>query len=58
MKQDERIKQLENQLAQVLEAYNLLEEYACELTGDDVDENETISHAQSIVAIAMHVDNG
>ena len=56
MTQEERIKQLENQLEQLLEAYNILEEYACELV-DDAEDNETISYANSIVTIALHIDN-
>ena len=53
----QKIEQLENQLKQVLEAYNILEEYACELSDEDVDNNETISYANSIVTIALHIDN-
>ena len=56
MTQEERIKQLENQLEQLLEAYNILEEYACELV-DDAEDNETITYANSIVTIALHIDN-
>ena len=57
MTQEQKIKQLESQLRQVLEAYNILEEYACELSDEDVYSNQTISHANSIVTIALHIDN-
>jgi len=56
MTPEQRIQQLENQLKQVLEAYNILEEYACELV-DDAEDNETIAYANSIVTIALHIDN-
>jgi hypothetical protein len=58
MTQEQRVKQLENQLEQVLDAYRILEEHVCEfIHEDDDEENETLLHAQSIVAIAMHIDN-
>jgi hypothetical protein len=56
MTPEQRIQQLENQLKQVLEAYNILEEYVCELV-DDAKDNETIAYANSIVTIALHIDN-
>lgn len=56
MTQEQKIQQLENQLKQVLEAYNILEEYASELV-DDAEDNETIAYANSIVTIALHIDN-
>ena len=52
MTDKERIAQLEDQLKQVLEAYGILEEYACGLIGD-VEDNETITYTNSIVTIAM-----
>jgi hypothetical protein len=57
MTQEQKIQQLENQLKQVLEAYNILEEYACDLADEGVEDNETIAYANSIVTIALHIDN-
>ena len=48
--------QLKSQLAQVLDAYNILEEYCSELV-DNVEENETLTYANSIVTIALNIDN-
>lgn len=53
MTDKERIAQLEDQLKQVLEAYGILEEYACGLIGGDVEDNETITYTNSIVTIAI-----
>jgi len=47
---------LKSQLEAVLEAYSILEEYACLLVGSDCESNETITHANSIVQIAMNED--
>lgn len=55
MKSNENLK-LKNQLNAVLEAYNILEEYVCLLVGSNCDENEIITHANSIVQIAMNED--
>lgn len=54
MKNEEQISKLKNQLKVVLEAYSILEEYACLLVGNSCDENETITHANSIVQIAFN----
>jgi hypothetical protein len=56
MKPEQKIQQLENQLKQVLEAYNILEEYTAELVGN-AEENETLTYTNSIVTIALHVNN-
>lgn len=56
MTQAQEITQLKNQLAQVLDAYNILEEYCCELV-NNVEENETLTYANSIVTIALNIDN-
>jgi len=53
MTSQEKISKLESQLSAILEAYSLLEEYACMLV-DDADQNETITRANSIVQIAMN----
>ena len=53
MTPEERIAKLESQLRTVLQAYSLIEEYVCLLV-DDVEENEIITHANSIVQIAMN----
>jgi hypothetical protein len=55
MKSNEILK-LKNQLNAVLEAYSILEEYTCLLVGSDCENNETITHANSIVQIAMNED--
>lgn len=52
----EELEKLKSQLNAVLEAYNILEEYACLLVGSDCENNETITHANSIVQIAMNED--
>ena len=54
MKNQEKIAQLENKLRQVLEAYYIIEEYACLLVGSDCEENEIITEANSIVEIALN----
>jgi hypothetical protein len=51
-----QIEKLKSQLNAVLEAYSILEEYACLLVGSDCKNNETITHANSIVQIAMNED--
>lgn len=48
--------QLKSQLSQVLDAYNILEEYCSELV-ENVEENETLTYANSIVTIALNIDN-
>lgn len=48
------IAELKKQLDSVLSAYNILEEYCCELVGGDVAENETISEANKIVNEAFN----
>jgi hypothetical protein len=55
MKQTQQIAQLKSQLSQLLDAYNILEEYCCELV-DNVEENETLTYANSIVTIALNSD--
>ena len=52
----EEIEKLKGQLKAVLEAYSILEEYSCLLVGSDCEINETITHANSIVQIAMNED--
>ena len=52
----EEIEKLKGQLKAVLEAYSILEEYSCLLVGSDCETNETITHANSIVQIAMNED--
>ena len=54
MGNEQKIAKLQSQLTAILEAYNILEEYACELTGGDPAENEIITHANSIVQIALN----
>ena len=49
-----KIGQSDNTLQSVLEAYSILEEYVCLLIGNSCDENETITHANSIVQIALN----
>ena len=56
MTQEEKIALLEQQLKSVLEAYEILEEYTSGLVGD-VENNETIKYANSIVQIAMNVES-
>lgn len=53
MKAKEKIAKLESQLRQVLEAYEILEEYTCLIVGNS-EENETINYTNSIVQIAMN----
>jgi hypothetical protein len=57
MENQEKIAQLENKLRQVLRAYYMIEEYACLLVGSDCEENEIITKANSIVEIALSIDN-
>ena len=54
MKDQEKIIQLENQLKEVLLAYNILEEYCCLLVGSDCDENEIITEANKILNEAFN----
>jgi hypothetical protein len=54
MENQDKIKQLEKQLASILTAYNILEEYCCLLVGGNLDENETISEANKIVNEAFY----
>lgn len=54
MTNQEKITQLENQLKEVLSAYNILEEYCCLLVGSDCDENEIITEANKIVNEAFN----
>ena len=54
--QAQEIAQLKSQLSQLLDAYNILEEYCSELV-DNVEENETLTYANSIVTIALNIDN-
>ena len=54
MTNEEKIAKLESQLKAVLEAYSIIEEYACELVGGDCEENETITEANSMVQIALN----
>tara|TARA_R110000868_G_scaffold312096_2_gene573036 strand:- start:2165 stop:2335 length:171 start_codon:yes stop_codon:yes gene_type:complete len=56
MKNSEEVAKLKSQLEAVLEAYSILEEYVCLLVGSDCEENETITHANSIVQIALNED--
>ena len=51
-----KLEKVKSQLDAVLEAYSILEEYACLLVGSDCESNETITHANSIVQIAMNED--
>jgi uncharacterized protein YpbB len=57
MTKDQKIAQLESQLKQVLEAYNILEEYACEISVESIEDNETITYANSIITTALQIDN-
>jgi hypothetical protein len=55
MTDQEKIKHLHNVINDILQAYDILEEYACLLVGDSCDENnKTITHANSIVQIALN----
>ena len=54
MENQNKIKQLEKQLASILTAYNILEEYCCLLVGSDVFENETILEANKMVNEAFN----
>ncbi len=56
MTKDQKIAQLESQLKQVLEAYNILEEYACEISVESIEDNETITYANSIITTALQID--
>jgi hypothetical protein len=51
-----KLEKVKSQLDAVLEAYSILEEYVCLLVGSDCENNETITHANSIVQIAMNED--
>ena len=52
----EDLEKLKSQLNAVLDAYSILEEYVCLLVGSDCENNETITHTNSIVQIAMNED--
>jgi hypothetical protein len=52
----EELEKLKSQLDAVLEAYGILEEYVCLLVGSDCEDNEIITHANSIVQIAINQD--
>lgn len=55
MTDQEKIAQLESALKDILEAYSIIEEYVCELVGhSEAEDNETITHANSIVQIALN----
>lgn len=54
--QEQEIAQLKNQLDKVLQAYNILEEYCSEIVCD-VNDNETLTYANSIVKTALNIDN-
>lgn len=54
--QAQEIAQLKRQLSQLADAYNILEEYCSELV-DDAEQNETLNYANSIVTIALNIDN-
>lgn len=53
MTDKEKIAQLEDRLKNVLKAYGIIEEYVCLLVSD-VEDNETITYANSIVQIALN----
>jgi hypothetical protein len=48
----EQLTQLKDQLKQMVEAYNILDEYVSELVVDE-DDNETLKYTRSIVDIAL-----
>lgn len=52
---NEEVRELKDQLREVVKAYELLEEYTCQLLGSgEASENETIIHCNSIVDMALH----
>jgi hypothetical protein len=53
--QKQEIAQLKNQLDKVLQAYNILEEYCSEIVCD-LNDNETITYANSIVKNALNIE--
>lgn len=55
MNSNEKIAMLEEQVKSILEAYSVLEEYVSELVNDD--DNEIITHTNSIVRIAMNMED-
>jgi hypothetical protein len=55
MTDQEKIKHLHNVINDILQGYAILEEYTCELVGhSEAEDNETITHANSIVQIALN----
>jgi hypothetical protein len=54
MTDQEKIKHLHDVINDILQGYAILEEYSCLLVGNSCDENETITHANSIVQIALN----
>ena len=51
---NQEVRELQDQLREVVKAYEILEEYTCLLLGSgEASENETISHCNSIVSIAL-----
>ena len=53
MTNEEKIEKLESQLKAVLDAYYIIEEYACLLVGNSCDENETITQANEMIEDAF-----
>ena len=54
MTDQEKIKHLHNVINDILQAYSILEDYACELVGyKNIDDNDIITHANSIVETAL-----
>lgn len=54
MTDQEKIKHLHNVINDILQAYSILENYTCDLIGHrDGEDNEIITHANSIVQIAL-----
>lgn len=51
---NEDIKELQDQLKDVIMAYQILEEYTCLLLGSDATENETLTHCNSIVQMSLN----
>ena len=43
-----QINQLELKFNQLLEAYNILNEYTCEILGSDSEDNETLNYCNEI----------
>tara|TARA_R110000868_G_scaffold187100_1_gene429613 strand:- start:245 stop:424 length:180 start_codon:yes stop_codon:yes gene_type:complete len=53
MTNEEKIEKLESQLKAVLDAYYIIEEYACMLVGGDCEENQTITQANEMIEDAF-----